>query len=203
MSIVHAHLTQQPKKKHQSTTYGFLIPYQILCQFQIVKTKSTKMPHIAGRPNIKPSDILAMKSNYKGCAPYKPTSSTAPSSPAAMMMATGEHTTVHAQNNINNLSKNVPSATTYSNNCNNSNNYALANNASAASVDVRNNQPQPKSTKSNNQSSSRKNRRIGRQESRYTSGNFVFLNISSFFFYFLLFVEIIHSLRKSSVSLLV
>jgi len=161
------------------------------------------MPHIAGRPNIKPSDILAMKSNYKGCAPYKPASSTAPSSPAAMMMATVEHTTVHAQNNINNLSKNVPSATTYSNNCNNSNNYALANNASAASVDVRNNQPQPKSTKSNNQSSSRKNRRIGRQESRYTSGNFVFLNIFSFFsLYFLLFADMRSFIHYEKVAFL-
>lgn len=200
MSIVHAHLTQQPKTSIHNTT-GFFdsVTKFCVCELKSYKQNPQKLPHIiAGRPNIKPSDILAMKSNYKGCAPYKPASSTAPSSPAAMMMATVEHTTVHAQNNINNLSKNVPSATTYSNNCNNSNNYALANNASAASVDVRNNQPQPKSTKSDNQSSSRKNRRIGRQESRYTSGNFVFLKYFFHFFsiLFLLFVEIIHSSRK-------
>lgn len=151
----------------------------------------------AGRPNsyIKPSDILALKSqqNYKGCVPYKSSPypepitgggdvqsrsssvddhhgayrpiSAAPSSLTPTAVATSYHSASNALSaaaaaaSLDVLSRNVPNSTSTNTSSSSANN---------AHVPL-------KSTRSDNQSSStrKQNRRIGRQESRYTSGKFL------------------------------
>lgn len=168
----------------------------------------------AGRPNnfIKPSDILALKAqpNYKGSVPYKSSPypepitgsgggdvqsrsssaddhhgayrplSAASSSLATTAVATSYHSASNALSaaaaaaSLDVLTRGVPNSTSTNTSSSSANNAHIP----------------LKSTRSDIQSSStrKQNRRIGRQESRYTSGKF--LNTIFYFFFTVLFVFI-------------
>ena len=156
---------------------------------------------LTGGRAIKPSDILALRNNFKGCNPYKSPAYPEPSiqgaltPPQAQIQIPGDaddHNNMNNYHNINQINNHL------NNKINNSQqpqqhlhheqqqqlqlsttNIATAPLNASASVDINsagnitNSNSNTNST--NNQSSARrKNRRIGRHESRYTSGKFIF-----------------------------
>lgn len=174
--------------------------------------QNTKNPirHVpsAGRPNnyIKPSDILAQKAhqNYKGCVPYKSSpypepigggdvqsrsssmddhhgayrpmssasvSSTPSAAPTSYHSASNALSAAAAAASLDALARGVQNSTSTTTSSSSANNVQLP----------------TKSTRSDNQSAStrKQNRRIGRQESRYTSGNlFIFFSSNKFVLFF-------------------
>lgn len=172
--------------------FSFFILHVCVAQHQTNQnTNKTKKTNeiTAGRPNnyIKPSDILALKTqqNYKGCVPYK-------SSPYPEPIAGGgDVQSLRSSSMDDHHGAYRPISAAASSTSYHSASNALSAAAAAASLDVlargvptstntssssANNAHIPlKSTRSDNQSSStrKQNRRIGRQESRYTSGKFL------------------------------
>lgn len=96
--------------------------------------------------------------NFKGCSPYK---SPEPEHLQQQLLQNGiQESVITGHSSLNNTSTNVPSPNLINNNFN------LSSNKSADLILNTNNQ----STVNNVKQSTRNNRRIGRHESRYTSG---------------------------------